>query len=220
MLQNEVSEQKIRSTVNEILKRKEFHISRRESPIAELIKRIWESIREWAENLLRARQPAREFNTGPDLLSPGFQTALKVFLAIAAAVLLFILVRLFIKKVYLPGRLKKEQAPKVADYLDNPGAAMDEFNRLLERKEFTAALRYLFISVLLELHKQKIIRIEKWKTNRIYIREIGSNAGELLTAMNEFSTLFNSCCYGHGAVDEAGISMWFTFFNELREKQT
>jgi len=220
MFQNEVSEQKIRNAVNEILKRREFHVGRRENPIAELIKRILESIQEWADNLFRSGRPEREFNIGQSLLSPGFKTALKVFLIIAAAVLLFIVIRLIIKKVYFPARLKKEGTPKAADYLDNPGAAMDELNRLLELKEFTAALRYLFILILLELHKQKIIRIEKWKTNRMYIREIGSNAGEMLTAMSDLSNLFNKCCYGHGAVDEAGINMWIAFFNELQEKQT
>ncbi|HEY8500039.1 MAG TPA: DUF4129 domain-containing protein, partial [Clostridia bacterium] len=87
------------------------------------------------------------------------------------------------------------------------------------KKDYTNAFRYLFICVLLKFHKSKIIFIEKWKTNRAYIREIKAADSRLADQVNEFSLLFNACCYGGRAISENQINIWLDFFKSLEEDE-
>jgi hypothetical protein len=72
---------------------------------------------------------------------------------------------------------------------------------------------------LLKFHKSKIIYIEKWKTNRAYIREINAADNKLADQMYEFSLLFNACCYGGRAISENQINVWLDFFKSLEEDE-
>ncbi len=216
MQTNEINEQKIREIVNSILERREFQESKGQNPLVEAIGRIWEAIQEWVRELLKNRNHNRGFQFNPELYSSPLQTILKILLVLIAVVLLFFLIRLLIKRVYLPHKIKKSQIPRVYDYLENPNQAMGKFNSHMAAKEYSNAFRLLFIAVLLELNKRKIIKIEKWKTNRIYMREISLADAALASPMQEFSTLFNACCYGDKTIDEASVNKWLDFYNKQK----
>lgn len=221
MLSNNVSEQEIRDILEQILKRREFHNEGEKSPLVKVLGSIWEAIKEWVRELLQYKQPNPQIRIDPDfgIKVPVLQTILKVLLILIAAILLFFLVRFIVKKVYLSGRIRKMQAPEAYEYLNRPDEAMENYYGYLSSKEYSKALRFLFIALLLELDKRKIIRIEKWKTNRMYIREIGQKEKKLIPQMQEFSALFNACCYGNRAVDEVVVGKWFDFYMNQKEKR-
>lgn len=219
MLTDRIGEQEIRNILEEILKRREFHSAGKKNPIAELMNNIWEAILEWARQILQYRQPNREFRINSDLIgNSALQTILRVLLILIAAVLLFLVLGLIAKRLYIAGKIKKSQIPKVYDYLDRPEEVMEKYNEYMSSKEYSKALRFLFIALLLELGRREIIKIEKWKTNRMYIREIGLRDKALVLPMQEFSSLFNECCYRNRPVDEISVSKWFEFYTSQKEK--
>lgn len=218
MLLNEANEQKIRKTVEEILKRKEFQQTGDKNPIADMIKQIWESILEWIQGLFKDRRPQRQFRYNPEQFNQNVETILKIVLVVLAAILLFVLIRLVIRRIYLPGKARKTKIPKAHEYLENPDLAMDRMNSLIEQGLYTEALRFLFVAVLLEFHQQKILKVEKWKTNRIYLREITNNSPRLASPMKELSAVFNACCYGNRTIDAECMNTWLEFYRNEKGK--
>jgi len=217
MSTNSISEQEIRDILGKILKRREFHLEGRQNPVGRLLNSIWESVKEWIRQVFQYT-PDYKIQINTSLDNPVLQTVLRILLILVAAVLLFFLLSFMIRKVYLARRINKSQVPKVYDYLEKPEEAMEKYYGYMSAGEYSKALRFLFIALLLEFGKRKIIKIEKWKTNRVYIREIGLNDKSLVSPMQEFSSLFNECCYGNRAVDEASVGKWFEFYMKQKEK--
>ena len=215
---NELNEQEIQNILEKILNRREFHSGEQRNPIIEVIGGIWEAIKDWIKQVLQYRQPEREIQINPNLYNSTLQNVLRVLLILITVSLLFLLVRLLIKRVYLPIKIKANHVPKVYDYLDKPEQAIKKYNEYMSLKEYSKALRFLFVALLLEFDRRKIIRIEKWKTNRMYIREIGMIDKELIFPMQQFSALFNACCYGNRTIDEISVTTWFNFYISQKEK--
>jgi hypothetical protein len=217
MFQNESKENQIRKAVEDILKRKEFQQTDERNPIADMIRQIWDSFLEWARGLFKKRA-GREVQFNPSEFSQNIDTVLKIALIILAVILLFIIIRLLIKKVYLPGKVRKNKIPKPHEYLENPDLAEEKMRSLMEQGRFNEALRFLYVALLLELHQRKVLRVEKWKTNRAYLREIAANNPEILSPMKELTGVFNACCYGNKEIDEACMNIWFQFYIEEKGK--
>lgn len=217
MLLNDVTEQKIRKTVEQILGRKEFQQTGKESPIAEMIQQIWDSILEWVRGLFEGKRTERQFQYNPEF-NQSVETVLKIVLIVLGAVALFIIIRLVVRRIYITRKPKNSKIPKAHEYLKNPDLAMDKMKELMAQGLFTEALRFLFVAVLLELHRRKILKIEKWKTNRIYMREIALADSDLAPKMRELSMLFNACCYGGRTIDEACLNTWLQFYMNEKGK--
>jgi len=177
-----------------------------------MIKQIWESILEWVQGLFKNRQPQRQLRVNPEQFSRNVEVILKIALIVLAAAVLFVIIRLVVKRIYLPGKQKKARIPKAHEYLENPDLALEKMEGLMAQGLFTEAMRYLFVAVLLELHQQKIVRIEKWKTNRIYLREIMNKSPRLAEPMKELSAVFNACCYGNRTIDADTLNIWLQFY--------
>jgi hypothetical protein len=211
-----IDEQVIRDNLNKILNSREFVQPPSESPLSNAIDRLLESIWEWIKQLFQRYLPERNLHIDPSFNNE-FVGVLKFILIAVGVVLVFLIIRLIIKRVYMPAKRKKSKLPNVSDYVEREDEVIEKIQALIEQKEYTAALCFLFIAVLLEFNKKRIIKVEKWKTNRVYIREIKQNAGEFLAQMSEFSSIFNRCRYGGREADETVINTWFEFFLRLRE---
>ncbi|HAA26211.1 MAG TPA: hypothetical protein DCE11_08895 [Ruminiclostridium sp.] len=210
----------IKEKINKILSRREFQNPGKKNPLSDLINRLWESIKEWIYSILfKDRLPRKEFGIKIDTVPVWVQNVLKILLIVAAVIVVFIITRAVIKRVYFKAGKKERRNPKAADFLDNPDLAFEKVKDLIEKKDYTNAFRYLFICVLLKFHKRRIIHIEKWKTNRAYIREINTADNKLAAQMNEFSLLFNACHYGGRAVSENQLNVWLDFFESLGEDE-
>lgn len=214
-----VSDQAIRDTLFEILKRREFNQTTEESPVNKALRQMIEGIWEWIKQLFQKYSPKRPLQFDPDTFNTELITVLKIVLIAAAAVFLFFIIRIIIKRVYIPIKRKKGSAYDANEYLEKPDEVLSRIKELMAQKEYTMAFCFLFVAVLLELDKKKILKIEKWKTNRMYIREIKQNAVEMFETMREFSASFNRCCYGGRKMDEDGIKTWYDFFISIREAE-
>lgn len=219
MLNDEQSVKIIKEKINEILSRREFQKPKENNPLSDMIKRLWESIKEWIESILfKDGRPEREFSIVTESIPIWVQNVFRILLIVIAVIILFIVIKAVIRRVYFKIGKKGLSDPKAVDFLDNPGLAFERVKDLIAKKDYTNALRYLFICVLLKFHKSKVIHIEKWKTNRTYIREISVNAPEVSEQIRELSVIFNGCCYGNRTIDADCINRWFDFYKNLREK--
>jgi hypothetical protein len=220
MFNDEQSVKFIKEKINEILSRREFQKPKENNPLSDMIKRLWESIKEWIESILfKDGRPEREFSIVTESIPIWVQNVFRILLIVIAVIILFIVIKAVIRRVYFKIGKKGLSDPKAVDFLDNPGLAFERVKELLAKKDYTNAFRYLFICVLLKFHKSKIIYIEKWKTNRAYIREINAADNKLADQMYEFSLLFNACCYGGRAISENQINVWLDFFKSLEEDE-
>ncbi|NLG89435.1 MAG: DUF4129 domain-containing protein [Clostridiaceae bacterium] len=220
MLNDEQNAKIIKEKINEILSRREFQNPNKKNPLSEMINRLWESIKEWIYNILfKDGRPERDFGIEIDTVPVWIQNVIKILLIAAAVIVIFIITRAVIRRMYFKAGMKERQNPKAADFLDNPGRAFEKVKELIEKRDYTNAFRYLFICVLLKFHERKIIRIEKWKTNRAYVREINATDSKLADQMNEFSLLFNACRYGGRVISENQLNVWLGFFESLGEDE-
>jgi len=211
-----IDEKIIRDSLDKILNRREFRKAPGKNPIANAIDRFLEAIWEWIKQLFQRYRPDWDLKFNQDF-SNELVNVLKIILIAAGVIIAFFIIRFIVTKVYLPARMKRNKIPDANDYLDKPDEVLEKIKSFISQKEYTKALCFLFIAVLLELNKRSVIKIEKWKTNRIYIREIRQNAGEYLAPMLEFTIAFNRCCYGRREADEMSVNNWFEFFSRLRE---
>lgn len=211
-----IDEKIIRDNLNKILSRREFTQAPGENPVANAVRRFIDAFLEWVRQLFQRYNPDwnlhfnQEFNN--ELIN-----VLKFLLIAAGVIIVFFIVRFIITKVYLPARMKRNKIPDACDYLDKPDEVLEKIGYYMTQREYTKALCFLFVAVLLELNKKAVIKIEKWKTNRLYIMEVRRNAGEYLAPMQEFSAVFNRCRYGGREADETAVNTWYEFFMKLRE---
>jgi hypothetical protein len=214
-----ISDKAIRDTLDEILKRREFNQTVTENPVNKAIKQMLNEIWEWIKRLFQRYGPKHNLQFDPDLFKTRVTNVLKIILIVAAVILLFFIIRLIVKRVYLPIKRRKSSVYDANEYLNRPDEVIIRIKELIGQKDYTAAFCFLFVAVLLELDKRKVLKIEKWKTNRMYIREIRQNSKDLFAKMSEFSASFNRCRYGGRIMDEEGFEAWYEFFLNIRETE-
>ncbi len=214
-----INEQIIRDNLDKILNRREFSQAAPNNTVTDAINRLLESIWEWIKQLFQRYRPQRDIQFDAKAFGDELTGTIKFILILAGAVLLFFIIRYIVIRAYLPMKRKKSKFPEPHDYLEKPDEVLEKIRLFIEQREYKEALCFIFVAILLELNKKKIIRVEKWKTNRAYIREIGRNAHELLVSMREVTVIFNGCCYGARDVDETVVSTWYDFLFKLRETE-
>jgi len=218
MQTDKITEQEIRNILAEILKRREFQDNNNgQNSVVRILNSIWEAILEWVRKVFGYR-PGHGIRIDYEMNSPVLQPVAKILLFLASAAILFFLARLLAGRIYRKGRLGQARIPTAYDYLKKPEEAISGYFESINKGEYSWALRFLYIAILLEFDRRKLIRIEKWKTNRMYIREIGLKDQSLVSPMAEFSSLFDECCYGNRAVDEISVLRWFEFYKNQKEK--
>lgn len=80
--------------------------------------------------------------------------------------------------------------------------ALQKAQELSKGGDFRAAIRYLYLSTLLLLDERGVLRYERWRTNREYLRMV-ANRPELATTLASVVDLFDRTWYGFEAVDQA-----------------
>ena len=107
-----------------------------------------------------------------------------VMLAVFVAALIYVLVRIFLRRSQYDQREFDAQQQRAATDLDRvealpfdikrpPADLLEEARRCYQQGQFGEAIVYLFSYQLVEMDKGQIIHLAKGKTNRHYLREIG-----------------------------------------------
>ncbi len=85
--------------------------------------------------------------------------------------------------------------------------------------DYRSAVRYLYLSSLLLLDERGLLRYDRSKTNREYLRSL-SNTPELSEPLNEVIDVFDNVWYGYHSLDEDTFKHYSDRVEELKEKKT
>jgi hypothetical protein len=99
---------------------------------------------------------------------------------------------------------------------------LDEARRLYQEGEYARAIVYLFSYQLVELDNRHRIRLTKGKTNRQYLREVGSPS-PLRQLVEHTMIAFEDAFFGHHMLDQTRFeSCWFRLgeFEQLNAEGT
>jgi hypothetical protein len=139
---------------------------------------------------------------------------------IAAAVLIFI-VSLYYISVNLSRSMVQDAqlaAEGGADELLTSKGAMQRAQTLSTQGDYRNAVRYLYLSSLLVLDEQGLLRYDRSRTNREYLRSIASKP-ELAKPLRSVIDVFDRVWYGFEDVDEQTYQAYVNYVDELREKK-
>jgi hypothetical protein len=84
--------------------------------------------------------------------------------------------------------------------------------------DYRNAVRYLYLSSLLVLDEQGLMRYDRSRTNREYLRSVASKP-DLAKPLRDVIDVFDRVWYGFEHVDEQTYQTYLKHVDELREKK-
>jgi hypothetical protein len=140
---------------------------------------------------------------------------------IVAAVIVF-LISLYFISLNLSRNLVREAQLAAengdADALLTSSGAMQRAQSLSNQGDYRNAVRYLYLSSLLVLDERGLLRYDRSRTNREYLRSVSSKP-ELSKPLSDVIDVFDRVWYGFDSVDEEDFKSYVKHVDELREKK-
>jgi hypothetical protein len=84
--------------------------------------------------------------------------------------------------------------------------------------DYRSAIRYLYLSSLLVLDERGLLRYDRSRTNREYLRSVSAKP-QLAAPLRDVIDVFDRVWYGYEAVDEQTYQSYLQHVDELREKK-
>jgi hypothetical protein len=140
---------------------------------------------------------------------------------IVAAILVFILSLFFIWRGVSRSLVREAQLAAEESQADEMLTSKGAFKRaesLSMQGDYRNAIRYLYLSSLLVLDEQGVLRYDRSRTNREYLRSVSSRP-ELAKPLRDVVDVFDRAWYGFEAVDENTYRSYVEHVEELREKK-
>lgn len=85
--------------------------------------------------------------------------------------------------------------------------------------DYRRAVRFLYLSTLLLLEERGLLRFDRSRTNREYLRSVADRP-ELLKTLQSIVDVFDRVWYGFQPLDEAGYSHYLAQVNELKARRS
>lgn len=143
---------------------------------------------------------------------------LVLFQIIAIVIILVIIVLvvyLISKRFTYSRKVKQEEDALLLNILKDADEVYRKAFDYYNSGDYTQALRFLYISLLIRLNDLNIIRINKAKTNKQYLLEIKDNRPEIHDIMAEFTQVFNRYWYGGKKADKSIFVKWNDEYGSL-----
>jgi len=140
---------------------------------------------------------------------------------IVTAVLMFLLSLFFISRGLSRDLVREAQLAVEEGRGDEVLTSKGAFQRaetLSTQGDYRNAIRYLYLSSLLVLDEQGVMRYDRSRTNREYLRSVSSRP-ELAKPLRDVIDVFDRVWYGFEAVDETTYKSYVEHVEELREKK-
>ncbi|MBN2577428.1 MAG: DUF4129 domain-containing protein [Pirellulales bacterium] len=146
-----------------------------------------------------------------------------IALAVALIAIVYVLVRMYLRRL-------KEPKPSAAGAAEDPAARqridalpfsaagwsdlLGEARRLYEAGDYDRAIVFLFSFQLVQLDRRQLIRLARGKTNRQYLRELGSRAS-LRALLTRTMVCFEDVFFGHRTLDRTRFDSCWTKLDEF-----
>lgn len=172
----------------------------------ELIKKIW--------NKLNMTDKLQKVLTGSKV-SKEFMVVLQIIAIILIVAIIVLLIYLVKKRLKFSRKIRREEDALLLNILKDADEVYKKAFDYYSNGDYTQALRYLYISLLIQLNDLNIIRINKAKTNKQYLIEIKDNKPEIYDVVAEFTHVFNKYWYGGKHADKAIFVNWNDIYGNL-----
>jgi hypothetical protein len=192
-----------------ILARKEFNWETASSrnPIQEWLDRLWQRFWEWLNSVLSS-------------VGIGGSSAIQWVVGLVGTLILALV--LFYVLRGLVGNVSYETAWQDGDVdfleiISAEGAARraEETARL---GDYRSAVRWLYLSSLLVLEERGLLRYDRSRTNREYLRSV-AHLPELSAVLRDVIDVFDRVWYGIAPIDEADFTRYAARVADLRQMQ-
>ncbi len=195
--------------LNEILARPEFQWKEEApNPINDWFQKLWDRFAAWLDKLF----PDKEVTvTVPGGSLPVWTWLTVLFLAL---ILAYVFRGLFADLV-AEAKLNGNGDP---DEVLTADAAFQRAQSLSRGRDYRAAVRYLYLSSLLLLDERGLLRYDRTRTNREYLRTV-SDSPELAQPLSEVIDVFDNVWYGYHELDEERFKHYSDRVEELKEKK-
>lgn len=215
--------------IEDVLSSPEFHpektadLSRFEKLfkfIRNILEIIFEGIGKLIETILRNLNLS---GLGNKFVGLGVVAKVIIYILSLLVILLFtfLIVKLVLKMIR--NRSFKFKKDDLSDELEEFTKAPDEPMRLaLEYKEqgnYRLAFRYFFLALLINFNERELIKIQKFKTNMQYYRELFVSDEELAKESESFFNTFYYVWYGKREINKEELLNWEEKYYLLTEAE-
>jgi hypothetical protein len=190
-----------------IMQRPEFQWDQPPSPLQELWDQFWARVNKWLNDLFGN-------GNGVEIPLPG-----EAFSIGAGVVLLLILLYVFrnlFSDFFLEASARDEQM--AGDELLTAESALQKAKDISRGGDYRTAVRYLYISSLLTLDERGLMRFDRSKTNREYLRSVAAFP-QLSVPLRDVIDVFDRVWYGFQSINEADFEHYAEKVDQLREQK-
>ena len=142
-----------------------------------------------------------------------------VFIVLGA--ILFTLILIYISRLLshnLAGNAQLAEEGAEGDGIVTSKGALQRAQALSMQGDYRNAVRFLYLSSLLVLDEQGLLRYDRSSTNREVLRSVESRP-ELANPLRDVVDVFDRVWYGYEPVDEQTFQSYLKHVEELREKK-
>lgn len=195
------------STLQSILKRPEFQWNQQPSPFDQWWNDLMAKINNWLHSIFGDNQISIPIPFG-DLIAI-------VSVVLLALVLLYIFRSLFGDLIFETALDDEHMA---GDELLTAESALQKAKQISKGGDYRTAVRYLYLSSLLTLDERGLLRFDRSKTNREYLRSV-AGFPQLSAPLRDVIDVFDRVWYGFQALDENDFEHYVQKVDELREQK-
>ena len=176
------------------------------NPLDEWFQKLWERINQWLNSVFGDLQ----FTLSID----------STVLAILAAVLLVVILFFVFKSVFADFVREARLAANGngGDEILTAESAFERAQSLSRGGDYRSAVRYLYLSSLLALDERGLLRYDRSKTNREYLRSVAGSP-ELSEPLEDVIEVFDDVWYGYHPLEEESFQQYSDRVRELKEKK-
>lgn len=180
--------------------------------IGEMIKDFINKIREAFSGDDGSRNSA---SSGRILDSSMGGTVLKIFSICLIIVFIILLFYFISRNFHLSKRIMEKEDAQLLSILKDSDAVERDALEFCSKGDFRQGLRFLYIAELLRLNEMNLIRIDKSKTNKQYLKEVTDKGYMHYRLIQEFTRDFNWYWYGNKNVDKLKFDYWYQKYTSV-----
>ena len=213
----------IKSQIDSILKSEEFSISTEKggllNSVSNMIKDMAEKLRELYKKLMKKiKLPDSKVLDFNKIISPKMTNFLKVFGIAVIFLLLLLIIYMVFQNLRLPKNIKKFEDAELLSVLRAPLEVEILAMKFYADGDCNQALRFLFIALLIKFNELNLIKIDKSKTNRQYLRELSGNSYAFIEMIQGFAEAFNEHWYGNKPLNRDTFDQWYDRYTFLTKE--
>ena len=193
--------------LHEILSRPEYTWQEAApNPVNDWLQKIWESISHWLNDIFGNRS---------------FNVPLNQNWLTLVASLLLVTILYFVFRTLLIDFSKESSLNNGGGDRSEPitsEAAFEKAQMLSRGGDYRSAVRYLYLSALLIMDERGVLRYDRSKTNREYLRSV-SESPELSEPLEDVIEVFDNVWYGYHPLEEDSFKQYSDRVEELKERK-